>query len=57
MNKSEICPEAAGESLVAACASRYLITGRGDGVVGVAAACLAPRPRRQVPVVWGAVVT
>lgn len=57
MNKSEICPEAPGESLVVARASHYLITGRGDGVVRVTAARLTPRPCRQVPMVGGAVVT
>lgn len=35
----------------------YLVTGRGDGVAGVAAARLAARPPGQVPVVGGAVVT
>lgn len=55
--KSEICTETADKSLVAARASRYLITGRGDGVVGVTATRLAARPRSQVPMVRGAVVT
>lgn len=36
---------------------RYLVTGRGDGVVGVAVARLAAHPPGQVPVVGGTVVT
>lgn len=35
----------------------YLITCRGDGVVGMAAAGLTATPTGQVPVVGGAVVT
>lgn len=53
MSMSELCQRFCGSMRCVG----YLVTGRGDGVVGVAAARLAARPPGQVPVVGGTVVT